>query len=59
VKQKCEICQHKSYYSKFTYSQCSICGKHIITPHSPPYKLCIECAVEHQRCEQCGCEIAD
>lgn len=43
----------------FSSTKCELCGDSIVTPHKPGYVVCEKCAVENNKCQQCGKEIKD
>lgn len=57
--QICKQCEKWLVMHSFASTKCEICGDSIITPHKPGYVVCKPCAIEHNKCQQCGEEIKD
>ena len=55
----CKKCKRMITLSAMSNSNCERCGKTILTPHIPSYKICEECAKYSGDCIQCGENIED
>ncbi len=49
----CKECQDLFYAQAISMGTCYICGKTIVTPHAPAFKVCQECSKKEKLCEQC------
>lgn len=52
----CRNCENMICSHALREGKCKICRKTILTPHSPCWQYCEECANERHLCKQCGCE---
>lgn len=50
----CKRCQGRIVMSAFSEGTCTKCGAKIVSPNTPPPKLCIKCAIKLRRCSHCG-----
>lgn len=50
----CEKCSHMVVMHAFSWNRCEICNKETNTGHIPSYRLCEECAIKENRCQQCA-----
>jgi hypothetical protein len=50
----CENCKNKVVLWAFSDYQCHICGTEGSSGHTPPQKVCMECAVKNKLCIECG-----
>jgi hypothetical protein len=53
----CDKCKGQIVLHAFSYDNCDICMKEIITAHIPCNKVCVECSEKHCVCERCANKI--
>ena len=50
----CKKCETGVYMQAFSTIRCKLCGKEIVTCHTPGHALCDECSDKYGACAQCG-----
>ena len=55
----CSKCKKIVALNSFSESNCIICGDLMTTPHIPSYKVCEECSLGLNVCQQCGEEFSN
>lgn len=59
TQQKCKFCFYagKMVLNAFDKKPCKICGTEIVSSHIPADSLCVECAIKHKLCRDCGADL--
>lgn len=55
----CKKCQGKIVMQAFSEGICEVCDEHHICSHTPPNRVCNNCAEDFNLCESCGKNLKD
>ena len=53
----CKKCKRSVVMHAFSSGDCQLCGKAVVTSHTPCHKVCVECSNEKEVCQKCGRKI--
>lgn len=55
----CGLCDGLIVLDALSESECIHCGKHIVSPHIPPNKVCDHCSSKFNVCTHCGISLTN